>query len=347
MFDVSNQAVNEVLAGRATRVAITLTPDGGVRVAVDGPGVPFEDNADLDGPGLRAQLTQTYVGPRTLGRDAALVGWLHVGLFVATALSSRLTAEVRHGGVRKVQEYVRSVAVAPPAEVGPADDSGTVITFWPDADIFETTQVSSDTLVERFRELAFLNRGLDISLSDERRPAQSRSVQCRFLGGARDFVAFLDQHAGTPVDPETISFERQDERMAGTMEVAFRWRNTQEERFRTFANSHPTLAVSTHDLGFRDGLAAAVSAYAREQRRLTASDPDLQAGQIVKGLTAVVSVKLDHPEFEGATRGALANTAVQACVEEATREHLGHWLREHPKRAEAVLGRILHDVRRD
>ena len=347
VFEVGNQAVNEVLAGRASHVAITLTPDGGVRVAVDGPGVPFEDAAGLGGPGLGAQLTRMCMGPRTVGRDAALVGRLRVGLFVVTALSSRLTAEVRREGVLKVQEFARGVAVAPPAEAGPVDDSGTVITFWPDADIFETTEVSFDTLVERFRELAFLSRSLDISLSDQRHPAQSRSVQCRFPGGARDFVAFIDQPARTPVDPEVISFEQGDERMAGTMEVAFRWRATQEERVRTFANSHPTLAGSTHDLGFRDGVTAAVNAYAWKQRRLKASDPDLRADRIAEGLTAIVSVKLDHPEFEGATRGALGNTAVRACVEEATREHLGRWLREHPKLAEVVLDRILQDVRRD
>jgi len=345
VFEVGNQAVNEVLAGRASHVAITLTPDGGVRVAVDGPGVPFEDAAGLGGPGLGAQLTRMCMGPRTVGRDAALVGRLRVGLFVVTALSSRLTAEVRREGVLKVQEFARGVAVAPPAEAGPVDDSGTVITFWPDADIFETTQVAFDTLVERFRELAFLNRSLDISLSDERRPGESRSVQCRFPGGAGDFVAFLDQQAGTPVDPEVIRFEREDERMSGTMEVAFRWRASQEERVRTFVNSHPTVAVSTHELGFRDGVTVAVNAYAREQRRLTASDPDLQADRIVEGLTAVVSVKLDHPEFMGATRGALGNPGVRACVEEATREHLGNWLREHPKRADAVLDRILQGVR--
>ncbi len=132
------------------------------------------------------------------------------------------------------------------------------------------------------------------------------------------------------------------------MEVAFRWRSTKDEQIRTFANGRPTLAASTHDLGFRDGVAAAVNAYVREkQRQLAVSDPDLHADRIAEGLTAVVSVKLDHPEFVGATRGALGNTAVRACVEEATRQHLGRWLREHPKRAEAVLDRILHDVRRD
>jgi DNA gyrase subunit B len=340
VFEVGNQAVNEVLAGRASRVEITLIPDGGVRVAIDGPGVPFEDAADLAGPGLGAQLTQTFGGHWTLGRDAALVGWLHVGLFVATALSGRLTAEVRRDGVLEVREFVRGVAVAPSAGAGPADDSGTVITFWPDTDIFETTEVSFDTLVDRFRELAFLNRSLDISLSDERRSADSRSVRCRFPGGARDFVAFLDQRAGACVDSEVIGFECEDERMAGTTEVAFRWRAIGEEHVRTFANSRPTLAASTHDLGFRAGVADAVNAHARERRWLTAADHDLQTGRILEGLTAVVSVKLDHPEFEGATRGTLANPAVRTCVEEATREHLGRWLREHLQQAEAILRRM-------
>lgn len=199
----------------------------------------------------------------------------------------------------------------------------------------------------RYRELAFLNRGLDISLTDERRPARSRSARFRFSGGVRDFVAFLDEQAEGLVPPDVLGFEREEPRMAGTMEVALRWCGSRQERVHSFANCRPTPAGGTHTMGLRDGLAAAVNAYARERRLLTPADPDLSTDRIGEGLTAVVSVKLDHPEFEGAMRDRLGNTAVRACVGQAVQEHLGQWLERHPEQAAAVIGRITQGTRRD
>ncbi|WP_329383908.1 ATP-binding protein [Streptomyces sp. NBC_01716] len=337
VFEVVGRAVNEVLAGRAGSVDVTLMRDGGVGVADDGAGVPVE----VAGPGLEALLTGAYTGARQAGRDTAAVGLAGIGPCVANALSSRLTAVVRHDGVRWVREYERGVAVAPSMAVGPVSGSGTTITFWPDSDIFQTVECSFAVLAERFRELAFLNRGLSISLSDARPPGEPRSV--RFLGEARDFVAFLDTSAGTPVHPDVIAFAWEDVRMAGTAEAALRWSTSREERVRSFANSRPTPGGGTHMVGFRDGVTVAVNAYARERRLLTATDLDLSADQVCEGLTAVVSVKLDHPEFQGATRGVLGNAAVRASFGEAVREHLANWMAGHPEQAAAVIGRIVPD----
>ncbi|MFF3740989.1 hypothetical protein [Streptomyces sp. NPDC002566] len=180
------------------------------------------------------------------------MGHFSVGLCVVNALSSRLTAEVRCGGVRRVQEHARGVALAPPAAVGPARTSGTTVAFWPDAEIFETTRCSFAVLAERFRQIAFLNLGLEISLTDERRAA-------------------------------------------GTMEVALMWGGSREERLRSFANSRLTREGGTHVDGFHDGVAAAVTAWARGRGLLTAQDAGPGADRIGEGLTAVVSVKLDPP----------------------------------------------------
>ncbi|MFC8365142.1 DNA gyrase subunit B [Streptomyces griseorubiginosus] len=351
VFDLADRAVNEVLTGSATRLGITFLSDGGVRVGDDGPGVPVEAAGHTGGPGLETLLTQPFTGPDTSGRHGLTSGLVGVGPCVTNALSSRLTAEVRRDGTRWVQEYAHGAALAPPAAVGPASGSGTTFIFRPDADIFETTEFVFGVFVERFRELAFLYRDLDVSLTDERTPGEPRSVRFRFPDGVREFVAFLDAEAetartagtagpaGTAVDPDVIAFER--DTPEATVDVALRWSDSHEERIRGFANGVPTLEGSTHLLGFRDGLAAAVHAYARERRLLTAADPGPSADRIARGLTAVVSVKLDRPEFLGATRGTLGNPAARPCVAETVRDHLGVWFAEQPERAGALVGRLL------
>lgn len=351
VFEVASLVVNEVLAGRATRVDITLLADGGVRVADDGSGVPFEGAEGADGPGLEARLTQMNIRTGRGGSRYPVLDFNGVGLFVANALSSRIVAEVRRDGVRQVRHYARgvAVAVAAPADAGSAVGSGTgtAISFWPDSDIFDTTQCSFDVLAERFRELAFLNRDLDISLTDERGPSEPRSVRFRSPGGVREMVAFLDEQPAAPVHSDIICFEWDDARMAGSMEVALQWHDSGREQFRSYANSRPTPCGGTHVAGFNDGAGAAVNAYARERGLLTAADPDLSTDCVSVGLTAVVSVKLEYPEFEGSTRGVLGNAVVHACVREAVLEHLSRWLKEHPQQAAAVIGRIMHGTHRN
>ena len=346
VFEVVGRAVNEVLAGRASSVDVTLTPDGGVSVADDGPGVPVEAAGDADGPDLEAVLNRMHTGAEPGGRNAAVVGLVGIGPCVTNALSSRLTAEVRRAGTCWVQHYTCGVAVAPPTAVGPAAGSGTTITFWPDPDIFETVECSFAVLTERLRELAFLNKGLGVSLTDARIPGEPRSVRFRSPRGARDFVAFLDAPAGRAVHPDVIGFEWEDQRMEGAAEVALQWCTSSEERVCSFANSKPTPCGGTHVEGFREGAAAAVNAYARERRLLTAASPDLSADRIGEGLTAVVSVKLDSPAFEGATRGSLGNTAVRNCLAEAVQEHLGTWLEGYPEQATAIIDQIVPGTQR-
>ncbi|MFF2747427.1 ATP-binding protein [Kitasatospora sp. NPDC058048] len=343
VFEVADRAVKEVLAGRAGRVEITLRSDGGVCVADDGPGVPVHDEGGAGEPGLEALLTRLHAGARVGGRrHDVMLGYNGIGPTVTNALSSRLTAEVRREGVRWEQEYERGVALAPPIEAGPATGSGTVVTFWPDTGIFGAAECSFDELADCFRELALLNRALDISLTDRRGPGEPRSLRFRFPGGARDFVAFLDGRDAAPASTDIIGFEGEDPRMAGTVEAAWRWRGRGEARIRSFANGWPTPRGGTHEAGFRDGVAAALDAYARKGLLSAAPDPVLTAEQVCAGLTAVVSVKLDAPEFHGSTWDVLGDDTVRVCVARAVRDHLGTWLEQHPEQAAAVVGRLVH-----
>ncbi|MGW1212010.1 ATP-binding protein [Streptomyces sp. NPDC002499] len=348
-FEAVGHAVNTAATRGGGRIDVTLTADGGVRVADDGPGIPFEDAGDTDtgDQGLEALLTRMCTCPEPRGRHIALVGGVIAGLFVVTALSSRLTAEVRREGVHRFQEYAHGVALAPPTTVGPATGRGTTITFWPDTEIFETTRFSFAVLAERLRQVAFLNRGLRISLTDERPAGGPRLVRFQFPEGVRDFVAALDAEAGSRMPWDITGFEREDPRMAGTMEVALVWNGRHEKRVRGFANSLATHEGGTHVEGFHDGVRAAVTSYARKRGLLTAADPGPDADRIDASLTAVVSVKLDQVEFLGATRTLLGNTPVRACVSEAVEEYLGTWFEEHPEQAARIVEGILRDRSQD
>ncbi|MFK0189162.1 DNA gyrase subunit B [Streptomyces rubiginosohelvolus] len=347
VHEVAARLVNEVLAGGGGRVDVTLTRDGGIRITDDGPGIPFEEAGGVcaDG-GLETLLTRPDTELPPDGRNTVRWSVYGIGPCAATVMSSRLTAEVRRGGARWVQEYARGVALAPPAAAGPATDSGTTIAFWPDPDIFETVDCSFAVLARRLREVALLNRGLTLSLTDERPAGGTRSVGFRYPDGAGDFVALLDAETEW-VLPEVIACEWEDEGMAGIAEAALSWRRAGEERVRSFANSAPTPEGGTHEDGFRTGVTAALTEYALRHGFLKAGDPDFGADRVGEGLTAVVSVRLDRPEYHGSTRGRLGGAAVRDGVEQGVREHLGSWLDRHPERAAAIIGRITRDTAPD
>ncbi|NUP45947.1 MAG: DNA gyrase subunit B [Catenulispora sp.] len=333
VFEVVERAAHEILSGRASRMEVTLLPGGGVRVADDGTGVRV-DGFDLP----LTVLTACHGGP---GRHDVTAGFHGVGLSVVNALSSRMRAEVRQDGVSTVWEYARGVAATQPTPPAPepkrGNGNGTTFWFWPDPEIFETTDQSFAALAERFRELAFLNRPLDISLIDEREPAEPTPVRFRFPGGVRDFVAYLD---GEPSAPDIVGFDLDDPDMEGEMEIAWRWTASSTEQIRSFANSQTTHG-GTHERGFRDGMADAINAYARERQLLAETDSDLGDDPIGEGLIAVVAVRLDHPQLQGCLRDTLGNGPVRARVRAAVREHLSRWLGDHPEQADALISRMV------
>ncbi|MEU5145802.1 DNA gyrase subunit B [Streptomyces yangpuensis] len=348
LLDEVGRAVNASRADGGGRVEVTLTPDGGVRVTDDGAGMPFEDCRDTGRPGLETLLTVLFAGTKEQhDRRTVFMGPRAGAPSVTNALSSRLTAEVRRAGVRRVQEFARGVALSPPTDAGPATASGTTLVFRPDAEIFDTVEYGFAALAARLTELAFLNPGLDLVLTDERSSDGPQRARLRFLGGVREFVALLDAQAGEHLPADVIAFEREDPRMAGSMEVALSWSGTHEERVRGFVNSMATHNGGTHEAGLREGVAAAVDAYARARGLLMPTDREVHADRVGADLTAVVSVKLDRPELIDCTLLRLGNPAVRACVAEAVRDHLGAWLEEHPREAEAVVARILRAPVRD
>lgn len=333
VLEAAGWGIDEILDGRAARVEVTLLSDGGVRVADDGPG------ADM--AGLATALTVLTAGWSSVGGRYPMRTLLGQPSIV-NALSRRLVAEVRSAGRREVREYACGTPDVNPnadadadADLTPASRSGTAFTFWPDPDIFETTDISFHVLAERFKELAFLYRELDFVLTDER--TEPRTLRLRFPDGVREMVAYLDGEGA----PDVVGFEHDEPQMAGMMDIAWRWRGSGQEQIRGFANTRPTPEGGTHLLGFRDGVAGALTAYARERGVLAASDPDVSADAIGAGLTAVVSVKLEYPEFEGCTRGTLGNAAVRGCVRQAVEEHFGAWLADHPRQAAEILGQTL------
>ncbi|MFD0638240.1 hypothetical protein ACFQ9X_48485 [Catenulispora yoronensis] len=276
-----------------------------------------------------------------------------LGISVVNALSSRLTTQVWQDDSEWVREYERGIAITQPEEPTGSTGSdrtsprpnGTAITFRPDSEIFETTHTPIEPLTKRFRTLAFLYRDLDITLTDERDSEQPQSERFWSRHGARDFVAFLD---GLPLDsPEAdvFGFVEDDERMAGSVEVALRWHAGPDHLVRSFANSRPTSGGGTHEIGFRRGVAAAINAYARGHQLLAHSEADLGFAQIGEGLTAIVSVKIDRPVYEGCVRDVLGTGPVLACVQEAVDEHLSRWLKEHPDQAHAIVDRITRGAR--
>ena len=328
VLEAAGWGIDEILAGRAGCVEMTLLSDGGVRVADDGPGT--------DVAGLAIALTVLRAGWSSVGGRYPMRTLMGQPSIV-NALSRRLVVEVWSEGRREVREYacgspdVDADAHAD-AVLKPASGSGTIFTFWPDPDIFETTDFSFDALAEGFKELAFLYRELNFVLTDER--TEPRTLRLHFPGGVREMVAYLDGEGASDI----AGFERDEPQMAGMMDIAWHWRGSGQEQIRGFVNTRHTPEGGTHLLGFRDGVAGALTAYARERGLLAASDPDISADAIGAGLTAIVSVKLEFPEFEGCTRGTLGNAEVRGCVRQAVEEHFGAWLADHPQQAAEILG---------
>ncbi|MFM7618180.1 MAG: DNA topoisomerase (ATP-hydrolyzing) subunit B [Actinomycetes bacterium] len=337
VYEVVDNAVDEAMAGYATRIDVTLLADGGCRVVDNGRGIPVDPHPeDKKKSAAEIVLTVLHAGGKFGGEGYKISGGLHgVGVSVVNALSTRLDLEIqRDGGKYQMSFQNGGSPMAPLKKVGESKRTGTSVTFWPDPTIFtETVDFSARVLIERLREMAFLNKGLEIRFRDEREePALAEDF--KFNGGITDFVRHLNA-TKEPIFKRVVAFEELAD--GSEIDIAMQWNTGYHEGIHSFANNIATTEGGMHEEGFKKALTNAVNKYSRGKGLLKEKDPNLQGEDIREGLTAIISVKLSTPQFEGQTKTKLGNTEMRSLVEKATNEKLGDWLEEHPSEAKAIV----------
>ncbi|NEB07462.1 DNA topoisomerase (ATP-hydrolyzing) subunit B [Streptomyces coelicoflavus] len=351
--EVVDNSVDEALAGHADTIDVTILADGGVRVVDNGRGIPVGIVPSEGKPAVEVVLTVLHAGGKFGGGGYAVSGGLHgVGVSVVNALSTRVAVEVKTDGHRWTQEYKLGVPTASLARHEATEETGTSVTFWADGDIFETTDYSFETLSRRFQEMAFLNKGLKINLTDERESAKAtagadeagedekhedKSVSYHYEGGIVDFVTYLNSRKGELVHPTVIDLEAEDKDKSLSLEVAMQWNGGYTEGVYSFANIIHTHEGGTHEEGFRAALTSLINKYARDKKLLREKDDNLTGDDIREGLTAIISVKLAEPQFEGQTKTKLGNTEVKTFVQKVVYEHLTDWLDRNPNEAADII----------
>ncbi|TDU77174.1 DNA topoisomerase (ATP-hydrolyzing) subunit B [Streptomyces sp. KS 21] len=354
VYEVVDNSVDEALAGHADTIDVTILADGGVRVIDNGRGIPVGIVPSEGKPAVEVVLTVLHAGGKFGGGGYAVSGGLHgVGVSVVNALSTKVSVEVKTDGHRWTQDYKLGVPTAPLAKNEETDEHGTSVTFWADGDIFETTEYSFETLSRRFQEMAFLNKGLTLSLTDERESAKAtvgaddpdadtaepsaRTVKYYYEGGIVDFVKYLNSRKGELIHPTVIDVEAEDKERMLSVEIAMQWNSQYTEGVYSFANTIHTHEGGTHEEGFRAALTGLVNRYARDKKLLREKDDNLAGEDIREGLTAIISVKLGEPQFEGQTKTKLGNTEAKTFVQKVVHEHLNDWFDRNPVEAADIV----------
>ena len=341
VYEIVDNAVDEALAGYCDTITVTLLADGGVRVQDNGRGIPVDLHPIEKRPAVEVVLTTLHAGGKFDGESYAVSGGLHgVGAAVVNALSTRLEVEIRRDGSVFTQSYLRSVP-EPLVRGAATDETGSTVSFWADAGIFsETTTYSRETLHRRLQEMAFLNKGLGITLRDERTELTGGEVLeevFRYPGGLEDYVRHLN-HARSPVHPTVIGYS--DETSTGmrmSVEVAMQWNDSYAESVYTFANTINTAEGGTHEEGFRTALTTTFNEWAKSKGFLKEKDANLEGSDIREGLTAIISLKLADPQFEGQTKTKLGNSEAKTFVQKATREWLKDWFDRNPTDGKMIV----------
>ena len=351
VYEVVDNSVDEAMAGFATTITVTLLADGGVRVVDDGRGIPIGIVKSEGKPALEVVLTVLHAGGKFGGGGYQVSGGLHgVGVSVVNALSTRLEAEVHVDGFVHRQSYLHGAPTAPIEKGEKSARTGTTITFWADPSIFETTHYDFTTLSRRFQEMAFLNRGLTIELIDERAPeiaadvdataddeaeATPRQVRYHYEGGIADFVRHINASKGV-ANPSVIELSSESTEQRLSAEIAMQWNTTYSESVYTFANTINTTEGGTHEEGFRAALTSLVNKFARDWGVLKEKDANLSGDDVREGLTAIVSVKIGEPQFEGQTKTKLGNTEMKTFVQKVVNEQLGAWFEKNPSEGKEI-----------
>ncbi|MFK4788260.1 DNA topoisomerase (ATP-hydrolyzing) subunit B [Microbacterium sp. ZW T5_56] len=359
VYEIVDNSVDEALAGFADNIDVTIFADGGIRVIDNGRGIPVDPHAsDPTKSTVEVVLTILHAGGKFGGGGYAVSGGLHgVGSSVVNALSTRFEVEVRRQGYAWRQTFSNGGVPEGPLEKGEeTEDTGTHITFWPDPTIFtETTDFDYDTLRTRFQQMAFLNKGLRIALRDERDASayekdlgegKREMVQptdvFHYERGLTDYVEYLNRvRKADAVNDEIIDFESESNERKISLEVAMQWTTSYTENVFTYANTINTHEGGTHEEGFRAALTTLVNRYARANNLLKEKDDNLTGEDIREGLTAVISVKLSEPQFEGQTKTKLGNTEAKAFVQKVVGDELGDWFERNPAQAKNVIRKAI------
>jgi DNA gyrase subunit B len=337
IYEAVDNSVDEALAGRNERVDVNIHPDNSVTVRDWGSGIPVDIMPEQGLPALTVVLTKLHAGGKFGGDGYKVSGGLHgVGISVVNALSEWLIAEVRRDGKIYRQEFARGVPTADMEVIGKATDTGTTITFMPDPDIFEEVEWSEETLEQRLRETAFLTRGFRIVLTDER--AAGATIEFHYEGGIRDFVQHINE-AKDPVHKHVVYFSGENER--GHVEVAMQWNTKYVESVFSFANNINTHEGGSHLSGFNAALTRTLNKYAREKGHLKEKDENLEGEDVREGLAAVISMKLQEPQFEGQTKTKLGNPWVRGMVEQTVNQKLAEFLEENPTDAKQIIQKAI------
>jgi DNA gyrase subunit B len=346
VYEVVDNSVDEALAGYADDIRVFMRKDGGIRVIDNGRGIPVGLNKSENKSTVEVVMTILHAGGKFGGGGYSVSGGLHgVGISVVNALSREVDVEVRRQGHVWRMSFTHGVPNAPLEKGETSSETGTTTTFWPSAETFETVEFDFETLRARFQQMAFLNKGLRITLTDEReQDDQDGPVEVSYLyeNGLVDYVEYLNSMKKVEVVHEDIiSFELEDTELKISLEVAMQWTTSYQESVHTYANTINTHEGGTHEEGFRAALTTLVNKYAREKGIIKEKDDNLTGDDVREGLTAVISVKLAEPQFEGQTKTKLGNTIAKSFVQRITGDQLGDWFDRNPTQARDVIRKAI------
>ena len=338
IWEVVDNAVDEAMAGHCTKIGVTLLEDGGCRVTDDGRGIPVDPHPQYkDKTAAEVVLTVLHAGGKFGGGGYKVSGGLHgVGISVVNALSTKLTLEIDRNSDHNVLEFADGGKVQGKMKMvgkAPRDRTGTTVTFWPDATVFEEVDFRAQTVLERLQIMAFLNKGLEITFTDER-TGRAQTQTYKYNGGIIDFVKHLNA-AKESLFKKVAYYEVKEETQE--VEIALQWNTSYNDSIHSFANGISTTEGGMHEDGFRKALTNAINKYARSRNILKEKDDNLLGEDIREGLTAIISVRLADPQFEGQTKSKLGNVPMRSLVEKATNAKLAEWLEENPREANQIV----------
>ncbi len=346
VYEVVDNSVDEALAGYASHIRVVMQADGGIRVEDDGRGIPVKEHPTEKIPAVTLVLTSLHAGGKFGGGGYKVSGGLHgVGVSVVNALSTKLDVEVKRDGHVWTQSFTYGEPDAPLKRGAKTTETGTTTTFYACADIFDTVDYNYETLKTRFREMAFLNKGLELVLRDDReKPGDDessdeieRDATFRYDKGLVDYVEHINVGSKSPIHRDIIALEAEDESKGLSLEIAMQWNDSFIESVHTFANTINTHEGGTHEEGFRAALTTTVNKFATTQGLIKKASDNLSGEDIREGLTAILSIKLEEPQFEGQTKTKLGNASARSYVQQVLNDELGAWFEQNPAEGKTIV----------